>query len=216
MSTSAIQAAQKNVARYGLSTLLIFGNVGNIFTIIILTRGAKRQPNSCSLYLLSACISNWVVINTALISNIVGVDNIDPQHTSNVICKLRWSGTHALLMLSRSFSKFSLFIVQAQWKRCIALNVCSDCCLHRSMGSLFPESVHSFILTTPDGCTCDHPFDRCLGHYSSSFGDLLQQCYGSMHCTTRHLCFYLCDLFGSSDWNTSVIIYDRLQCPCLA
>lgn len=107
MSAPSIAAAQKMVARVGLSTLLVFGNVGNILTIFILTRSTKRHLNSCSLYLLSACISNWIVINTALISNIVGIDSIDPQHTSNVVCKLRWSGTHALLMLSRSFSKFS-------------------------------------------------------------------------------------------------------------
>ena len=107
LDSSTLYLIQKNVARYGLSALLIFGNIGNIFTIIILTKTTKQKPNSCSLYLLSACISNWIVINSALISNIVGVDHVDPQHTSNVICKLRWAGTHALLMLSRSFSKSS-------------------------------------------------------------------------------------------------------------
>jgi hypothetical protein len=107
MSTASIVDAQHNIARYGLSTLLVLGNFGNIFTIILLARGIKRQINSCSLYLLSASISNWVVINTALISNIIGVDHIDPQNTSNVVCKLRWAGTHALLMLSRSFSKLT-------------------------------------------------------------------------------------------------------------
>jgi hypothetical protein len=106
MSASTLFSIQKNVARYGLSTLLVLGNFGNLFTTLILIRSSKRRINSCSLYLLSASISNWIVINTALVSNIVGVDHIDPQHTSNVICKLRWSGVHALLMLSRSFSKF--------------------------------------------------------------------------------------------------------------
>ncbi len=105
MSSSAIFAAQQNVAIYGLSTLLVLGNFGNLFTIIILTRTTKQRVNSCSLYLLAASVSNWIVINTALVSNIVGVHHIDPQNTSNVICKLRWSGVHALLMLSRSFSK---------------------------------------------------------------------------------------------------------------
>ncbi|CAF0954949.1 unnamed protein product [Adineta steineri] len=103
MSTTTILNIQKNIGRYGLSTLLIFGNIGNILTIIIMTKGVKKQPNSCSLYLLSACISNWIVINTGLISNIVGIDHLDPQNTSNAVCKLRWAGVHALLMLSRSF-----------------------------------------------------------------------------------------------------------------
>jgi hypothetical protein len=104
MSASTLFAIQQNVARYGLSTLLVLGNVGNLFTMLILIRSSKQKVNSCSLYLLSASISNWIVINTALVSNIVGVDHTDPQHTSNVVCKLRWAGTHALLMLSRSFS----------------------------------------------------------------------------------------------------------------
>jgi hypothetical protein len=106
MSVSTLNSIQNNVALYGLSTLLVLGNFGNLFTILILQRLAKRRINSCSLYLLSASISNWIVINTALVSNIIGVDHIDPQNTSNVICKLRWAGVHALLMLSRSFSKF--------------------------------------------------------------------------------------------------------------
>ena len=106
MSTTSVLLIQQNIARYGLSILIILGNFGNLFTVLILAQSAKRRINSCALYLLSASISNWIVINTALISNVVGVDHIDPQHTSNVICKLRWSGVHALLMLSRSFSKF--------------------------------------------------------------------------------------------------------------
>ena len=102
---SSLEVVQQNVARYGLSTLLILGNFGNLFTVVLLSRSVKQKLNSCSLYLLAASISNWIVINTALLSNIIGVDHVDPQHTSNIICKLRWSSTHALLMLSRSFSK---------------------------------------------------------------------------------------------------------------
>jgi hypothetical protein len=117
---------QQNVARYGLSILIIFGNFGNLFTVLILAQSVKQRINSCALYLLSASISNWIVINTALISNVVGVDHIDPQHTSNIVCKLRWSAVHALLMLSRSFSKFFFF--------CKIFNLIlpsySGCCLY--------------------------------------------------------------------------------------
>lgn len=102
---SSLAVIQQNVARYGLSTLLVFGNFGNLFTIVLLSRSAKQKLNSCSLYLLAASISNWIVINTGLLSNIIGVNYVDPQHTSNIICKLRWASIHTLLMLSRSFSK---------------------------------------------------------------------------------------------------------------
>ena len=110
MSASTLLSIQKNVARYGLSTILVLGNFGNLFTMLIFIRSAKRRINSCSLYLLSASIANWLVINTALVSNIVGVDHVDPQNTSNIICKLRWSTVHSLLMLSRSFSKFIIYV----------------------------------------------------------------------------------------------------------
>lgn len=129
MSTAAIVAAQRNIARYGLSTLLVLGNFGNIFTILILGRTTKQRVNSCSLYLLSASISNWIVINTALVSNIVGVDHIDPQHTSNVVCKMRWSGVHALLMLSRSFSKFFFLRNDRSWMDFLRLVV--SACIDR-------------------------------------------------------------------------------------
>ena len=43
MSESAIAAIQQNVARYGLSTLLIMGNFGNLFTILILNAVIKTK-----------------------------------------------------------------------------------------------------------------------------------------------------------------------------
>jgi hypothetical protein len=169
MSSSSLFAVQQNVARYGLSTLLVFGNFGNLFTIIILTRTSKQRVNSCSLYLLSASISNWIVINTALVSNIVGVDHIDPQHTSNVICKLRWSGVHALLMLSRSFSKFihSILIF-------IFAYLYSDCCLHRSMGALFTKCHYSILCSAVYSCSCNSNFTHCLDNHTYSSSCLFQ------------------------------------------
>jgi hypothetical protein len=169
MSSSAIFAVQQNVARYGLSTLLVLGNFGNLFTIIILARTSKQKVNSCSLYLLAASISNWIVINTALVSNIVGVDHIDPQNTSNIICKLRWSGVHALLMLSRSFSKLIsetyIFIFDYLY---------SDCWLYRSMGSLFTKPPYSIFFSTIYSCSYNRNSACCLDNYTHSFSYLFQ------------------------------------------
>ncbi|CAF2786949.1 unnamed protein product [Rotaria sp. Silwood2] len=103
MSVSTIVNIQKQLGRYGLSTLIVLGNVGNILTILIFIRTLRRQPNSCTYYLLAAAITNWVLIDTSLISTVYGVDHVDPQHTSIVVCKLRWYGGQILLMLSRSF-----------------------------------------------------------------------------------------------------------------
>lgn len=105
MVITTINNIQKNLGRYGLSTLIVLGNIGNILTILIFIRTLRKQLNSCTLYLIAATITNWFLINTSLISTVYGVDNIDPQHRSLVVCKLRWYGGQILLMLSRSFSK---------------------------------------------------------------------------------------------------------------
>ncbi|CAF4598597.1 unnamed protein product [Rotaria sp. Silwood2] len=43
------------------------------------------------------------LINTALISSVYGVDHVDPQNTSIIVCKVRSYGAQILLKLSRSF-----------------------------------------------------------------------------------------------------------------
>lgn len=106
MSVTTIVNIQKNLGRYGLSLLIILGNVGNSLTIFIFSQTLKKRSSSCTLYLLAASISNWFLINTALVSSVYGVDHIDPQHRSIVVCKLRWYGGQILLMFSRSCSEF--------------------------------------------------------------------------------------------------------------
>ncbi|CAF1035172.1 unnamed protein product [Rotaria sp. Silwood1] len=103
MLASTIVNARLNLGRYGLSTLIVLGNVGNILTILIFIRTLRKQLNSCTIYLLAASITNWILVNTSLISTVYGVDHVDPQHTSIIVCKLRWYGGQILLMLSRSF-----------------------------------------------------------------------------------------------------------------
>ena len=92
MSVATIANVQKILGHYGLSTLVILGNIGNILNITIFIRTLQKHPNSCKFYLLAASITNWILINTSLISSLYGVDNIDPQHRSIVVCKLRWYG----------------------------------------------------------------------------------------------------------------------------
>lgn len=106
MSTATISDIQKNLGRYFLSFLIISGNVGNILTIITFIRTLRKHLNSCTIYLLAASIINLILLDTSLISTVYGIDNIDPQHRSIVVCKLRWYGGQILLMLSRSFSMF--------------------------------------------------------------------------------------------------------------
>lgn len=103
---TVISEIQKYLGLYGLSLLIVLGNVGNILTIIIFIRTLKKHLNSCAIYLLATSIVNWILINTAVISSVYGINYTDPQNTSIAVCKLRWYGGHILLMLSRSFSMF--------------------------------------------------------------------------------------------------------------
>ncbi len=93
-----------------ISILLITGNIGNLFLVIILERSLKQHPKSRSIYFLFASIANWFISDTVLISTLYGIDHIEPIHLSNFICKIRWYGSHVLFMLSRCCSKFDLIL----------------------------------------------------------------------------------------------------------
>lgn len=105
MSTIEIYNIRQQLGNIGIPILLVSGNIGNVLLIIMLIKSLKRHPNSCSLYLLFASFGNLFVIDTALISTFYGMSNVEPIHFSNVICKLRWFGGHALFMLTRCCSK---------------------------------------------------------------------------------------------------------------
>jgi hypothetical protein len=109
MSAATVSDIQQYLALYGQSILLILGNVGNLFATMIFARKTVRQAaNLCVLYLLADSISNCIVMNIILISNLYAVGHLDPQNQFDAVCKARWYSTHALLILSRSFSKFYL------------------------------------------------------------------------------------------------------------
>jgi len=110
MSVLLLNDIRQQLGRYGISLLLVHGNIGNLFIVLILGRTLKQRVNSCALYLLCASIANWIVIDTALVSSLYGIDHIEPIHKPNVLCKLRWYGGHFLFIGSRNFSKLYLYI----------------------------------------------------------------------------------------------------------
>jgi hypothetical protein len=110
MSVETLLNVRLQLGRFGIPTLLAFGNFGNLFTVLVLGRTLKQRANSCALYLLFSSITNWIVIDTALISMYYGVDHIEPTNKSNVLCKLRWYGGNVLFLTSRSLSKLDLIV----------------------------------------------------------------------------------------------------------
>lgn len=99
MSTSLVQA-QRYMSLYGLSTFYILGTVGNFLLISILVQRTHRQ-NSCSLYLLSATIVNFILIQCILPLAIYSGFNVDPQNYELTWCKIRSYLFNSLLMLYR-------------------------------------------------------------------------------------------------------------------
>lgn len=91
---------QRNMTLYGLSTFYIFGTVGNLLLITILTQKTHRR-NSCSLYLLAASIVNLILIQCILPISIFSVNTVDPQNVVLIWCKIRSYLFNALLMLYR-------------------------------------------------------------------------------------------------------------------
>jgi len=78
---SAINLIQKNTSLYGYSIMFVFGNIGSILNILILTQRKYRQ-NSCSCYILASTITNLFIINIVVLLRILTGFNIDPTRTS--------------------------------------------------------------------------------------------------------------------------------------
>jgi hypothetical protein len=92
---------QQDLTRYGMSSYLILGNIGNLANIAIFCQKEHRK-NSCSLYLLTASFVNVFIINYGIIPTLYSLDYPNPELYSLVFCKLRLYLLHSALMISRS------------------------------------------------------------------------------------------------------------------
>jgi hypothetical protein len=99
MATTLAQA-QQAMSLYGLSTFYVLGTIGNFLLICILVQPTHRR-NSCSLYLLSSTIVNFILIQCILPLAVYSANNVDPQNVSLTWCKIRSYLFNSLLMLYR-------------------------------------------------------------------------------------------------------------------
>lgn len=98
---SFLAIIQQNLTRYGMSSYLTLGNIGNVVNIIIFCQKQHRR-NSCSLYLLTASFINIFIINYGMIPTLYSLDHPNPELYSMIFCKLRLYFLHSALMISRS------------------------------------------------------------------------------------------------------------------
>jgi hypothetical protein len=82
--------------------LLLFGTVGNVLNICILTR-KKLRNNSCSFYFLSSTIANLICLWFGLSTRFLSGYNLDPTAWNTIACKFRYFSTYLALSLSACF-----------------------------------------------------------------------------------------------------------------
>jgi hypothetical protein len=82
--------------------LLIFGTIGNLLNICILTR-QKLRNNSCSFYFLSSTIANLICLWFGLSTRLLSGYNLDPTAWNAIACKFRYFITYMALSLSACF-----------------------------------------------------------------------------------------------------------------
>jgi hypothetical protein len=80
---------QQTIIRYGFPIFLVFGNVGNILSIIIFSQRHHRR-NPCSLYLLASTIFGLIGLNWGFGTNLNTLyQSPDPFTVSTVLCRVR-------------------------------------------------------------------------------------------------------------------------------
>ena len=82
--------------------LLIFGTIGNLLNIFILTR-KSLQKNSCAFYFLFSSIANLSCLWFGLFTRLLSGYDLDPTTWNTVICKFRFYITYISLYLSSFF-----------------------------------------------------------------------------------------------------------------
>ena len=95
MPVTNLPFIQQEMIRYGMSSYLALGLVGNIISCIIFTRPLYRRTTS-SIYLCSHSICSIIYILWTTTSYIYTLDHIDPQTQSLIYCKVRLYGSHSL------------------------------------------------------------------------------------------------------------------------
>jgi len=85
MSTSILPTIQSEVSRYGYPILMILGNIGNVFTVIIFS---EYRRSTCAIYLIILSIINSVYVTFNYYLKVSPVYYGDETIFEFAICKL--------------------------------------------------------------------------------------------------------------------------------
>jgi hypothetical protein len=101
-STVSLAYIQQCLTRYGMTTYLIFGNVGLLCNIAFFSRRAYRQT-SASLYILVMSLCAFIGLNISVIPIIYGLDHTDPLTIFSAFCQLQRYFRHTFNQIMRTF-----------------------------------------------------------------------------------------------------------------
>ncbi|CAF3946985.1 unnamed protein product [Adineta steineri] len=101
-STVYLLSIQNLLTRYGMSTYVAFGNIGNLLTIAVFCQSEQRR-NSCSFYLLWMTICNLICLNVGIIPIIFSLDHTDISTTILIACKLQFYIRHTSFQIMRQY-----------------------------------------------------------------------------------------------------------------
>ena len=86
--------------------LLLFGTIGNLLNLYILSRRSLRR-SSCLFYFFAASVANLFCLWCGLTTRLLSGYDMDPTTNNSFVCKLRYFITYMSLSLSAFFLLFA-------------------------------------------------------------------------------------------------------------
>jgi hypothetical protein len=100
MSIAFLPIIQAYIAQYGMSIILVLGNIGNTFVILLFY---QRRRTACSIYLSCAALINIIYLTFNIPIYIYTYLRGDPTSNSLIFCKLRFYLSHIFGQMARYF-----------------------------------------------------------------------------------------------------------------
>jgi hypothetical protein len=98
MSSSLLPSIQALLVRYGITTIMVLGCIGNVCVVFFFS---KHHKNACALFLLNAAAMNIIYLTLSVPLTVYTYEYGDPSLNSMALCKLRYYLFHVWGQISR-------------------------------------------------------------------------------------------------------------------
>ncbi|CAF3960866.1 unnamed protein product [Rotaria sp. Silwood1] len=100
-SFAYLVTVQKILTRYGMSTYVALGNLGNLLAIAVFIQSEQRK-NACSLYLLTMVVFNICCLNVGVVPIIYALDYYDITTATLLGCQMQFYFRHVFFQMLRT------------------------------------------------------------------------------------------------------------------